>query len=98
MDRLQFIVPIRVAVESEPVTEIYGVEDALSFLQQWRVGRDGPLFQKAFNACFSATVDLVTAEEARKALVNFARVAGILSRDGQILSDHGGDSLPRNLA
>ena len=82
MHRLQFVVPVRiVAVAGEPVVEIYGVESALAFLQNWPVGRQGPVFQAAMNCCFGAANDLMSAEDARKsfadsrALPEFSRLA-----------------------
>ena len=95
MHRLQFVVPVRiVAVAGGPVVEIYGVESALAFLQNWPVGRQGPVFQAAMNCCFAAVNDLMSAEDARKSFAGFARIAGILApgmpesvcidRDGEI--------------
>jgi hypothetical protein len=68
MDRLQF-------------EEIYGVEQALDFLQQWPVRRQGPVYQAAFNACFGATVDVVKTEDACRAFLAFCRVSKLIARD-----------------
>jgi hypothetical protein len=82
MDKLQFAVPVRVvAAPGEPVEEIYSVEQALDFLQDWPVGRQGPIYQLAFDACFGATVDVNGTEEAWKAFSAFCRVSGILAKD-----------------
>ncbi|MBN9256228.1 MULTISPECIES: DUF982 domain-containing protein [unclassified Mesorhizobium] len=82
MDRLQFEVPVRIAPEpGMPVEEIYGVEQALDFLNAWPGRRRGPIYQKAFNACFGATVDVVGTEEACRAFMTFCRVSGLLARD-----------------
>jgi hypothetical protein len=82
MDRLQFEVPVRIAVEPGlPVEEIYGVEQALDFLQQWPVRRQGPVYQTAFNACFGATVDVVKTEDACRAFMAFCRVSKLIARD-----------------
>lgn len=82
MDRLQFAVPVRIApVPSQPVEEIYSVEQALDFLQTWPVRRKGPTYQAAFNACFGATVDIVETEDAWRAFMAFCRVSGLLARD-----------------
>lgn len=82
MDRLQFGVPVRICVSPEAqIEEIYCVEQALDFLQNWSVGREGPLFQAAVNACFSASVDLVPAEEAFRAFNAFCRVSKLLAGD-----------------
>ena len=82
MDKLQFVVPVRIVVEAgEPVVEIYSVDAALTFLQNWPVGRQGPVFQTAMNCCFGAMNDLMSAEDARKSFAGFARITGILARD-----------------
>ncbi|MET3661150.1 DUF982 domain-containing protein [Aquamicrobium ahrensii] len=82
MDRLQFAVPVRIRTTPDsPVEEIYGVEQALDFLQNWPVGREGPLFQAALDACFGASVDVMSTEEAFRALAAFCRVSGLLARD-----------------
>jgi hypothetical protein len=82
MDRLQFKVPVRVApVPGMPVEEIYSVEQALDFLQEWPAGRQGPMYQKAFNACFGATVDVVNTEDACRAFMAFCRASGLIAKD-----------------
>ncbi|MEI5679860.1 MULTISPECIES: DUF982 domain-containing protein [unclassified Mesorhizobium] len=82
MDRLQFIIPVRISPEpSQPVTEIYSVGDAMTFLQEWPVGRQGPVYQTAMNACLEAMIEQVPTEDARKAFTSFARVSKILTRD-----------------
>ncbi len=82
MDRLQFIMPVRVVTEAgRPVTEIYGVEEALTFLQNWLGAPESPIYQRALNSCFAATIDEESADDARKALMALARVSGILARD-----------------
>ncbi|MER9657003.1 DUF982 domain-containing protein [Mesorhizobium sp. M0152] len=82
MDRLQFKVPVRIAPGSGlPVEEIYSVEQALDFLQDWPARRQGPVYQKAFNACFGATVDVVKTEDACRAFMAFCRVTGLMASD-----------------
>ncbi len=82
MDRLQFAVPVRIRkTPEEPVEEIYGIEQALDFLQNWPVGRQGPLFQAALDACFGASVNVTPTDEAFRALTAFCRVSGLLARD-----------------
>ena len=53
----------------------------MDFLQEWPVGRQGPLYQVAFDACFGASVDVVPTEEACRAFTAFCRVSRILARD-----------------
>ncbi|WP_027061195.1 DUF982 domain-containing protein [Mesorhizobium loti] len=82
MDRLQFEVPVRIAqAPGLPVEEIYGVEQALDFLQDWPARRQGPVYQKAFNACFGATVEVVKTEDACRAFMAFCRVTGLMASD-----------------
>jgi Protein of unknown function (DUF982) len=82
MKRLQFAMPVRIVpAPAQPVTEIYDVEEALAFLQNQTDGLESPLYQKALNACFDATIDLETTADARTAFAAYARVAGILARD-----------------
>jgi hypothetical protein len=82
MNKLQFYMPVRLVPQpSRPVTEIYGVEEALAFLQNRTEGLESPLYQKALNSCFDATIDLETTADARAAFAAYARVAGILARD-----------------
>ena len=86
MDRLQFVVPARVMADSSGlVTEIYSVEEALDFLNGWPAGRQGPLYQAAFNALFGATVDLVNRDEAWRRFMVFCRASGIAARDVMML-------------
>jgi hypothetical protein len=82
MDRMQFPLPVRIVTEpGEPVTEIYDVEQALTFLQNWPAAQGSPIFQRALNACIAVTANEGTAEEAQKALAGFARIAGVLAID-----------------
>ncbi len=82
MHSLQFAVPVRVAMAPDgPIDEIYGVEQALDLLSDWPAGRQGPLFQAAFNACFGANVGVVPPEEAWRAFAAFCRVSNILAKD-----------------
>jgi hypothetical protein len=82
MDRLQFAVPVRVTTtQGMPIEEIYGVEQALDFLAEWPVGRQGKLYQAAFDACFAATVDIVPTEDACRAFKAFCRVSKLLAAD-----------------
>ena len=88
MDRLQFVVPARVVADSSGlVTEIYSVEEALDFLNDWPGGRQGPLYQAAFNALFGATVDLVNRDEAWRKFMVFCRASGIAASDVMLPSD-----------
>ncbi|NGN41523.1 DUF982 domain-containing protein [Mesorhizobium sp. CGMCC 1.15528] len=82
MDKLQFTVPVRIKADpTAHVSEIYDVDDALTFLQNWETGRLGPVYQTAMSSCFAAKVNEVTAEQARNDFLNFAQVAGILAKD-----------------
>jgi hypothetical protein len=85
MDRLQFFMPVRIVAESdELVTEIYSVDQALDFLQAWPVGRQGPVHRTALKACTAAMVDQVSAEDARRSFMAFARMTGLMAKDATI--------------
>ncbi|QKD03574.1 DUF982 domain-containing protein [Mesorhizobium loti] len=93
MDRLQFEVPVRIAqAPGLPVEEIYGVEQALDFLQDWPARRQGPVYQKAFNACFGATVDVVKTEDACRAFMAFCRVTGLMASDMMVPGRRSGEA------
>ncbi len=82
MRELQFAIPVRIVpVLGLPVEEIYGVDQAMDFLAEWSTGKQGKLYQAAFNACFGASVGVASAEEACRAFAIFCRVSGILARD-----------------
>ena len=82
MHKLHFAIPVRIVRSfGQPVEEIYSVEQAIDFLQDWPVGRQGPLYQAAFDACFAASVDVVPTEEACRAFSAFCRVSGIMAKD-----------------
>ena len=73
MDRLDFIVPVRLVPEpGEPVTEIYSIDEALTFLQNCSEDRHGRVHQMALDYCLDAKVNLHTTEDARRALAGFA--------------------------
>ena len=93
MDRLQFEVPVRIMpAPGLPVEEIYSVEQALDFLQDWPKRRQGKVYETAFNACFGATVDVASAEEACRAFMTFCRVSGLLARDMMTLGKRAGST------
>lgn len=82
MNKLQFNMPVRIVPQrGQPVTEIYDVEEALAFLQNRTDGLESPLYQKALNSCFDATIELETTADARAAFAAYARAACILARD-----------------
>lgn len=86
MHKLQFAIPVRITRSfGQPVEEIYSVEQALDFLQDWPAGRQGPLYQAAFDACFGASVDVVPTEEAFRAFSAFCRISGVMAKDMLLL-------------
>lgn len=79
MDRLQFLSTVRVTRgKGEEVEEIDNVMDAMAFLREWPVGRRGPVYRCALNCCAAAVAAQMTAEEARKSFVGFARITRLL--------------------
>jgi len=82
MRSLQFAIPVRVRPpDGLPIEEIYGIEQALDLLAEWPSGRQGKLYQAAFNACFGASVGVTDVEEACRAFAAFCRVSGIMAKD-----------------
>ena len=82
MDRLQFTVPVRIVTDpGEPITEIYSVDEALTFLQTLPEKRQGPVFQTAMNLCFEAKIEQNSTENARRAFAGFCRISGIAAKD-----------------
>lgn len=95
MNKSQFAIPVRITgTVDQTVEEIYSVEQALDFLQEWPVGRQGPLYQAAFDACFGASVDVVSAEDACRAFSAFCRVSGIMARDMLLPGETQAESMP----
>jgi hypothetical protein len=82
MDRLQFVIPVRILrAPDASVDEVYSVSQALDFLIDWPGTRQGPIYQTALNACLAATVEEVPTEDARRAFISFARFSNILAKD-----------------
>jgi len=82
MNRLQFIVPVRIRVDPNlPVEEIYDVDQAIEFLHNWPTGRQGPIYQTALNCCHGVKAGEISTENAQKSLIGFARITGILAKD-----------------
>lgn len=82
MRELQFAIPVRIVpAPGLPVEEIYGVDQAMDLLAEWPTGKQGKLYQAAFNACFGASVGVASSEEACRAFAAFCRVSGILAKD-----------------
>lgn len=82
MRSLQFAVPVRVrSSDGLPIEEIYGIEQALDLLAEWPAGRQGKLYQAAFNACFGASVGVTDVEEACRAFSALCRVSGVMAKD-----------------
>jgi hypothetical protein len=83
MDRLQFFSSVRVSRGGgHPIEEIESVAEALTFLREWPIGRRGPVYRCAFNCCAAAMAAQMTAEEARKSFLGFARITGLLVDGG----------------
>ncbi|MDG4881505.1 DUF982 domain-containing protein [Mesorhizobium sp. WSM4884] len=82
MDRLHFFTPVRIARgQGYPFEEVDSVSEAMVFLRKWPTGRRGPVYQCALNCCSAAMSGTMSAEEARKAFVGFARITRILDDD-----------------
>ncbi|WP_245459968.1 DUF982 domain-containing protein [Mesorhizobium sp. M1B.F.Ca.ET.045.04.1.1] len=82
MDRLHFFTPVRIARgQGYPLEEVDSVSEAMVFLRKWPTGRRGPVYQCAVNCCSAAMSGKMSAEEARKAFVGFARITRLLDDD-----------------
>jgi len=92
MDRYQFRLPVRLQPTPDvPVLELYDVDDALDFLLQLPDEKRSPSFQAAVDACFAATMDKASAEDARWLFMRFAREAEVLSHDMRVAIDDRGE-------
>jgi hypothetical protein len=82
MDRLHFFTPVRIARgQGYPLEEVDSVSEAMVFLRKWPTGRRGPVYQCALNCCSAAMSGKMSAEEARKAFIGFARITRLLDDD-----------------
>lgn len=81
MDSAQFRLPVRVrGTDENSIREIYSAEEALDLLLAWPEQK-GRVYNAALKACFAASVDVQSAEEAQQAFAKFARLTGLLSQD-----------------
>lgn len=81
MDAAQFRLPVRLHRATEAnIEEVYSAEEALDFLLAWPDQR-GRVYNNALKACFAASVDVESTEEAQRAFAAFARLTGILACD-----------------
>lgn len=84
MRKMPFFMPVCVSSPDQPAGhDIEDLEEALRFLRDWPPERRGPVYQAAYNACIAARDGHLTVEEARKSLSGFARITGILKKDGR---------------
>lgn len=84
MRKMPFFTPVCISSRDEPSGhDIEDLEQALQFLRDWPAERRGPVYQAAYNACTAAREGYLTVEEARKSLSGFARITGILHREGR---------------
>lgn len=84
MRKMPFFAPVCVSSTDEPSgRDIEDIEQALQFLRNWPADRRGPVYHAAYNACTAACEGYLTVEEARKSLTGFARITGILKKDGR---------------
>ena len=102
MDTAQFRLPVRIAASgASHIDEIYSAEQALDFLIAWP-DRRGRVYDKALKACFGASVDVASADDAQRAFTAFAKLNGFLARDmwpGKWVDDvHGTDKHGRHRA
>jgi hypothetical protein len=78
-----FFEPVCLKSDHDPAgMDIEDLDQALHFLRGWPSDRRGPVYQAAYNACAAARDGYLTVEEARKSLSGFARITGILRKNG----------------
>jgi hypothetical protein len=81
MDSAQFRLPVRVrGTDENAIREIYSAEEALDLLLAWPEPK-GRVYNAALKACFAASVEVQSTEEAQQAFAKFARMTGLLSPD-----------------
>lgn len=78
MDDKLFHAPIAVSLKRGHKGQISSVGEMHSFLATWPQMERGPVYDNAFKASEAATAGYITTEQARRALVNFLDVAGVL--------------------
>ncbi|HET7413068.1 MAG TPA: DUF982 domain-containing protein [Pararhizobium sp.] len=76
-DRL-FDAPVFVKSEKDSIKEIAGIADAIDLLDEWPLDRRDLVHETVLRACHSALDGQKPLETAQRALVGFARKAGIL--------------------
>ena len=79
MTSLAFLAPVQVKT-NDVIRDINSVREALVFLNQWPKARRGPVYSCAVRSCNAAIAGQMTTEQARRAFVSFARIAGVLAR------------------
>lgn len=94
MHQAQFELPVRVVLR-EQVHEISSPRSALDFLLKCPV-QEGPIFEGAVEACFSATMNRAPAEEARLGLATYAKIYGILAEDAHSEASNHTKAPPRH--
>lgn len=90
MQTAPFDLPIHVRCASRNVVKIRSPKDAFDFLLSCPT-QEGPLYESALEACFSALANKVHHADAYRGLLTFARAHGLLA-DG-----NGARSASRNL-
>lgn len=70
--------PVAVMVGLGAKREIRSLQDMREFLADWPPSRRGPVYHTAVRACDAAKVGHLTVEQARRALVEFAKISRIL--------------------
>jgi len=94
MHQAQFELPVRVVLR-EKVHEISNPQSALEFLLKCPV-QEGPIFESAVEACFSATMNRAPADEARMGLATYAKIYGVLVEDARSAATPRPKSPPRH--
>ena len=81
MHSLKFETPVAVSVGFDTKIDIRTLMDMHRFLTDWPPSRRTSVYSTAVRACEAARQGYLTAEQARRSLVEFARVNDILWPD-----------------
>lgn len=81
MHSLRFQQPVTLSVDFDGKIEIRSLMDMHRFLTEWPPSRRTSVYSTALRACEAARQGHLTAEQARRSLVEFAKVHDILWLD-----------------
>lgn len=78
MDDMLFHAPVAIAVGAGFKREIASLAEMRNFLKEWSPARRGPVYETAVRTCNAARAGHLTADQARRAFISFAKVTGMM--------------------